>query len=347
LKREPKGEPKGEPIGEPQSEGHRDREYPQKIIELAKDSGFSRHVISHFADIYPNEVELLISRFRRGEIPSIRVNTLKQPPKNLIEMLKEKNILLRKSRWLDYAYDVVSDEGALLGHSHEYLKGYYYIQSLSSMIPAHILCPQPGESVLDMCAAPGSKTTQLAQLMKNEGTILAVDSDKDRVDALYSNLRRCGVQNTTIMIRNAVEFKDDKLIFDKILLDAPCSGSGTFFGKQPGKQAPNDDFLVALTKLQKDLLRAGLRALKKGGLLVYSTCSLYPEENELVVNEVLKSKQSGVYELIEPWDSIGLPGLIEYKGKSISEEMLKTRRITPHDHDTEGFFYAVFRRVKE
>ena len=323
------------------------QEYTQRVIDLAKDSGFSRHVIAHFADVYPNEVELLISRFRRGEIPSIRVNTLKRAPKDLIELLRNKKITLRKSRWLDYAYDVIEDEASLIGHSHEYLKGYYYIQSLASMIPAHILAPQPNESVLDICAAPGSKTTQLAMLMNDQGTILAVDSDKDRLDALHSNLKRCGVQNTTTMLRNAVEFKDDKLMFDKVLLDAPCSGSGTFFGKEPGKQAPNSEYLIPIIKTQKDLLRAGLRTLKKGGILVYSTCSLYPEENELVIYEVLKSKQSGTYELIEPWDSIGLPGMIEYKGQSLSEEMLKTRRITPHDHDTEGFFYAVFRRVKE
>jgi NOL1/NOP2/sun family putative RNA methylase len=323
------------------------QEYSDKIINLAKDSGFSRNVIAHFADIYPNEYEMLISRFRRGEISSIRINTLKTSADEVISRLKDKQIVLRKSKWIDYAYDIISDEASLIGHSHEYLKGYYYIQSLSSMIPAHILSPQPGEDVLDMCASPGSKTTQMAMLMNNSGSILAVDNDRDRMEALHSNLKRCGVQNTVVMVRDATKFKKDKLVFNKVLLDAPCSGSGTFFGKQPQKQAPNNDYLVGLSKIQKDLLRAGLRSLKKGGILVYSTCSLFPEENELVINEVIQSKQSGTYELIEPWDTIGLPGLIEYKGQSLSEEMLKTRRITPHDHDTEGFFYAVFQRVNK
>jgi NOL1/NOP2/sun family putative RNA methylase len=321
-------------------------EYSDKIKEVAKDSGFSKHMISHYADVFPEEYEKLISRFRRGEIPCLRANTIKIGKEKIPEILKDREIMVRKAKWLDYAFDVVVDEQNLIGHTHEYLKGYYYLQSLSSMIPAHILAPQPGDSVLDMCAAPGSKTTQIAMLMENKGNLVASDFDETRLSALNSNLRRCGITNTISIVKDATQFKKEKLMFDKVLLDVPCSGSGTFFGKQAGKQYPNNDYLAPLTKLQADLLRSGLRTLKKGGILVYSTCSLFPEENELIINSVIQEKNTETYELIEPWDNIGFPGMIEYKGVPISEEMLKTRRITPHDHDTEGFFYAVFRRNK-
>ncbi len=317
-----------------------------QILKLGQSYGYSDNVVEHLADVYPDSVEQLIRAFQRPAPQIIRTNTLKITPEDLKERLMKKGCSLRETKWVDYGFWVVESPTSM-GATHEYLKGYYSLQSLSSMIPVHLLAPHKDETVLDMCAAPGSKTTQIAMLMENQGQLVAVDNDENRIVALTSNLERSGVKNTIVLQEDAKTLKDKKLVFDKILLDAPCSGIGRVWKSPIPRKHPDRAYLKPLMEEQVKLLQAGLRCLKKGGILVYSTCSLYPEENEEIIQYVLSKKQN--VELLDPWDSgIGIYGRPEYKGKKYpSEIMLKTRRITPHEHDSEGFFIAMFQRKND
>ncbi len=215
-----------------------------------------------------------------------------------------------------------------------YEEGYFYVQSLSSMIPAVVLDPKPGEKILDLCAAPGSKTTQMAAMMENAGEIVANEPNPIRAQKLNANLLKQGVTNTTIICvkGEALSVKHDNY-FDKVLVDVPCSGEGrihtydpeTFRGWSLGK-------IERCAIIQKELLVAAVLAVKKGGIIVYSTCTLEPEENERVVEKVLQ--KAGGYLTLEEIKIGGLGGVEGYKG------MLK---VWP-DKIMEGFFVAKMRK---
>lgn len=266
----------------------------------------------------------------------LRVNTLKIIEKELIERLENEKVKLRKVEFLDYGYSYQSSFS--LGATPEYLMGYYYLQEAASQIPVQILNPKENETVLDMAAAPGSKTTQIAQYMNNKGTLVAVDSNISRITALRNNIERCGVTNTIIYQKDARFIKDFGIQFDKVLLDAPCSGNfitdPEWFGKR------TIESISERAELQKELLKAAISVTKKNGFIVYSTCSLEPEENEFVVDWVLSK---GV-EIVETGLEIGSPGLTSAFGKTLNKDVAKTRRFWPHKTNTQGFFIALLKK---
>ncbi|MGV8171582.1 MAG: NOL1/NOP2/sun family putative RNA methylase [Candidatus Woesearchaeota archaeon] len=266
--------------------------------------------------------------------PSLRINTLKTSENEIVSRLKTLGVKLDKISYTDYGY--YYDTKFSLGATSEYLQGQYYIQEAASQLPSQVLAPKPEDTVLDMCAAPGSKTTQIAQYMKNEGTIVALDSDPRRLFALRNNLERCGVTNTILYKKDSRFVFDLGLQFDKILLDAPCSGNYVieeeFFIKK------SVDGIRERARLQKELLKAAIRALKKGGTLVYSTCSLEPEEDEMNIDWVL-SKYPEI-KLEETGLAIGDEGLIKVFDKKLNPEIKKCRRFWPTKTGTEGFFIA-------
>lgn len=229
--------------------------------------------------------EMLGSRFKefleasRKPLPKyIRVNTLRIKPKELRKRLEEKGFELKKV--MDYCF-LVKEAPISIGATTEYLLGYYFLQDYSSLFPAINLNPKPGEVVWDMCAAPGGKTTHLAQLMKNQGVIVATDVRK--VKSLWYNVMRMGVTNVIIYQRDAREVKYK---FDKILLDAPCTGTG-ILRRDPTRARVKLRDIRRASSLQKELMKTAYENLKEGGTLVYSTCSLEPEENEEVVEYAL------------------------------------------------------------
>jgi len=265
---------------------------------------------------------------------SLRINTLKIDEDELVLRLKKLGVKLTKIYYVDYGYYYESDFS--LGAISEYLQGYYYLQEAASQLPPQVLNPKHEEIVLDMCAAPGSKTTEIAQYMQNKGTLVALDSDPRRLFALKNNIERCGVTNTMLYKKDSRFVFDLGLQFDKILLDAPCSGNYAieedFFIKK------SVDGIRERSRLQKELLKSAVKVLKKGGTLVYSTCSLEPEENEMNVDWLLEK-----YHDIKLEDSglkIGDPGLTEVFGKKLNPEISKCRRFWPTKTDTEGFFIA-------
>ncbi|MFH1823555.1 MAG: RsmB/NOP family class I SAM-dependent RNA methyltransferase [archaeon] len=264
----------------------------------------------------------------------IRVNTLKITPEDLKKRLKWKISTIK-----DFPEAIVIEtiyEPGALGKSLEHQTGLYYVQELSSMMSPLALDPKPGETVLDLCAAPGSKTTQMAAMMKNKGLLIANDPQMNRLRALSTNLERCGVTNTIITRMNGATLCEKlakrNMFFDKILLDAPCSGEGVMRSDPNVCTMWNPNMIKKIAGLQKKLMASALKCLKKGGILVYSTCTLEIEENEGVVQFALDKFPVELVEFKLPIKTRG--------GFGIS----KVKRIWPQDNDTEGFFVAKLRK---
>ncbi|MEM4259822.1 MAG: RsmB/NOP family class I SAM-dependent RNA methyltransferase [Candidatus Woesearchaeota archaeon] len=265
---------------------------------------------------------------------SLRVNTLKISEQELVKRLTAKGAILTKIPFLDNGYYYESNFS--LGATPEYLLGYYYLQEIASQLPAIVFDPKPGERILDMCAAPGSKTTQIAQLMQNKGVIIALDKKGERLPSLRNNIERCGVTNIIIYKKDARFASDLKILFDRILLDAPCSGN--FANEKDWFKLRDIAGIKQNTKVQKELLKEAVKCLKPNGVLVYSTCTLEPEENEMNIHWLLNKYSNIKLEKINI--KIGDPGLISVFGENLNPEIKKCRRLWPHKTGTQAFFIA-------
>ena len=275
---------------------------------------------------------------------SIRINTLKISIKELKEML-EKNWALeqipwcREGFWIEHRQKERRDIGNLIEHS----LGYFYLQEAASMIPPIVLEPKPHEIVLDIAASPGSKTTQIAQYMENKGILISNDYTIDRMKPLSINLQRCGVSNSIMTLMEGQWFRISGIEFARILVDAPCSGTGTIRKSLKTLRIWNPDMVRRLSITQKQLIETGFNLLKDNGTLVYSTCSLEPEENEEVVDFLLKKYENAKLEEVK-LNLKRSPAILEFGDKKYSDEIKKCLRIWPQDNDTEGFFVAKIRK---
>ncbi|MEM7819100.1 MAG: RsmB/NOP family class I SAM-dependent RNA methyltransferase [Candidatus Aenigmatarchaeota archaeon] len=268
---------------------------------------------------------------------SIRVNTIKISVKDFKRKVEEKGWKLKGFDWYDEGFYVEANEN--ISKTIEHQIGYFFIQNASSMVPPLVLDPKKDEIILDLCAAPGAKTTQLAQIMENTGVIIANDVKVKRIRALKGNLQRMGVVNTVITIMDGGKFWKTGLKFEKILLDVPCSGSGSLNPRvfqQIGKYTLN-----YLKKIQKRLLISASKCLKKDGILVYSTCSLEPEENEEIIDFAIKKLGLETEEIkIKGLEYI--EGLRSWNGNVFSEGVKRAIRIIPKEK--EGFFICKLRK---
>jgi NOL1/NOP2/sun family putative RNA methylase len=253
---------------------------------------------------------------------SIRVNTIKISINDLKKRL-EKNWNLKQipwckeGFWIEHKKKERRDIGNLIEHS----LGYFYTQEAASMIPPLALNPKPGEIVLDMCASPGSKATQIAQYMENKGVLIANDYTIDRMKPLTINLQRCGISNTVITLMEGRFFKNSNLKFDKILLDAPCSGTGTIRKSLKTLKIWNPDMVRRLAGTQRQLIDTAFSILKENGTLVYSTCSLEPEENEAVIDFLLDKHQNAKIEKIELKGLKRSKPILEFEDKKYNEKI--------------------------
>src|SRR3989344_4102213 len=275
---------------------------------------------------------------------SIRVNTLKITIKELKERIEKDWALeqipwCREGFWIEHAKKERRDVGNLIEHS----LGYFYLQEAASMIPPIILEPKPHEIVLDIAAAPGSKTTQIAQYMENTGILIANDYTIDRMKPLAINLQKCGVTNAIITLMEGQRFKRSGLLFDRILVDAPCSGTGTIRKSLKTLNIWNPDMIRRLSITQKQLAETAFDLLKPGGTMVYSTCSLEPEEDEGVADFLVSKYENEKVEEIK-LDIKRSPCVTEFDGKIYSDEVKKCLRIWPQDNDTEGFFVCKIKK---
>src|SRR3989338_8784261 len=275
---------------------------------------------------------------------SIRVNTLKISIKELKERLEKKWNLeqvpwCREGFWIEHGKKERRDVGNLIEHS----LGYFYLQEAASMIPPIVLEPKPDDIVLDVAASPGSKTTQIAQYMQNKGILIANDYTYERMKPLSINLQRCGVTNAIITLMEGQWFKKSGIEFDKVLVDAPCSGTGTIRKSLKTIGIWNPDMVRRLSTTQKQLIETGFNILKENGTLVYSTCSLEPEENEEVVDFLINKYENAKLEEIKLNLMRSAP-VLEFDKKKYNEKVKNCLRIWPQDKDTEGFFIAKIRK---
>jgi NOL1/NOP2/sun family putative RNA methylase len=266
---------------------------------------------------------------------SARINTLKIEREKLLERLEEEGVSFRSFEWYPLGLKLdIESPGKLL----ENQLGYIHIQEELSMVPPLVLDPHPGERILDLCASPGSKTTQISQMMENQGLVIANEPSLARVAPLRSNCERLGVLNAAVTRYDGRNFPRGP--FDRVLVDAPCSSEGRE-RRGPGVLARcSRERSLDLGVLQLSLLKNALRLTKPGGVVVYSTCTYAPEENELVVQEVLEDAEDLRLEKVCIPGLQECPGITEWNGKRLNDALSCTARYYPHINDTGGFYVA-------
>lgn len=279
---------------------------------------------------YGEEISTKIENGYKAQRPvTLRVNNLKTSLEKAKEKLDEAQIEYETISWYEKALIIKNVREEEIRKLEIYENGEIYLQSLSSMLPPIILEPKAGENILDMTAAPGGKTTEIAALTENKAYITACEKNKIRAERLKFNLQKQGVKSANIMVEDARKLSD-YFSFDKILLDAPCSGSGTenIFDKNFSKE-----LVERSVKFQEELLSKALKILKPGGEMVYSTCSILKQENEKVLERVL-SKRNAQIEPITVQDIEVLPSKIA-----------GTITVCPTEN-YEGFFVAKIKKLR-
>jgi NOL1/NOP2/sun family putative RNA methylase len=303
---------------------------------LSAKYGYDEWLIGRFLQYVP-DIKDFLAKMEKTPIRYIRVNTLKTSIQDLVLRLKSKGFEFKGTSIPEVL--AVKKASLSLGATTEYLLGHYYIQDLSSCIAVEALDIKPNQIVLDMAAAPGGKTTYMAQRMHNTGIIIAMEPNSRRARAMSFNLTRCGVYNTCILKTNAVQADKFEIKFDRVLLDAPCSCEGVIARDPTRKRSHKPVDVEYCSKLQENMIESAVNLVKPGGILVYSTCSFAPEENEMVVDRILKDSGRVRVEPI-PY---GINGLRKFGDLSFADAMINTRRLYPHLHDTTGFFIAKLR----
>jgi len=268
---------------------------------------------------------------------AIRVNTLKISVQKLKSRLS--NWKLEQVPWCSEGFWIKGERWDI-GNILEHQLGYFYVQEAASMIPPVVLDPKEYEIILDRAAAPGSKTTQIAQYMKNTGLLIANDVDGKRLKILGANLSKMGVLNAVITKMQQIK----GIEFDRILVDAPCSGTGTIMKSLKTVNMWNPKSISKLSRLQKMLVASSFEVLKVGGVMVYSTCTMEPQEDEGVVDFLIRKFPNAKLEKIYLNIKKSSP-ITEFEGEIYSDEVNKCLRIWPQDNNTEGFFVAKIKKT--
>ncbi len=297
--------------------------------------------IERLQSIFPTALHTaLIATFALEKSVCFRLNTLKTSEPAFLQAAELLGLSIEKINAYPNTYLIPADQKSLLTHSNLFTDGHCYVQNLSSMVPVFLLAPNKHERILDMAAAPGSKTTQIAVSMENQGWISAVEINKSRFFKLKANLKTQGIENVhTYLMDGGDVWKKCPEQFDKILLDAPCSSESRFNQNSPESFAYwSEKKIREMVKKQKRLIFSAFLSLKPGGHLIYSTCSFAPEENELVLHYLLR-KFDGNAQL----EAISLPfentqpGFTSWKNKALNETIHHAVRILPNDI-MDGFF---------
>lgn len=301
---------------------------------------------AHLQKVFGDELETFLNHPPTSEF--IRVNTLRATPEAVIRELGQAGFELEPVAGLPDALRILRmpyDPTQRLHH----FAGWYVKQSLASQLPVRFLDAQPGHTIIDLCAAPGSKTTQIAAAMQNQGCLYANDIAGKRMTPLAARLDGMLVSHA-VLYNTAAEKLTQILppIFDRILADVPCSGLGLAesIGENRARYDHAKDPSTQYSQQYRILLTA-CRLLKVGGRIVYSTCSLNPDENESVVHEIISRYP---FRLVEMPAIEGIhfrPGLTSYDGRTFDESLVRTRRVTPWENDTQGFYVAVLEKTGE
>lgn len=283
-----------------------------------------------------NAINKILDGYYVKRKTTFRANILKTTVQNIENELKANNIKYQKLNWYNDGFIIENADENDIRNLDIYKNGEIYMQSLSSMIPALILDPKKSENILDMAAAPGGKTLQIATISNNESFITACEKNKIRCDRLKYNLEKQGVRSVNVMNIDSRKL-DDFFSFDKILLDAPCSGSGTLhFENESQNFVKNftEELIKRSVKFQQQLLKKAIKILKKNGEMVYSTCSILFEENEQIIEKYVKN---GIIEIV-PIDFDKYSDI-----PKLPTKIAGTMCVCP-DEFYEGFFVAKFRK---
>jgi len=284
---------------------------------------FPEWFIRRMRNLLGEEAENLLESLNETPPTSIRVNLLKTEVKDVEKYLWKKNVRFERSKRVETIIRILDP------FNPEWLfnKGWAIPQEEASALASLLLSPKPGEVIVDMAAAPGGKTAHMAELMKNRGKIYAFDVDKRRVTRMQEILRRTGVRIAEVITGDARRAPEFGIKANKVLLDAPCTSDGTIAKNPELRWRLKEKNISKVVQLQKELMESAWKVLKPEGKLLYSTCSMLPEENEEVVSWFLKEHHDAeLIPLRGPYDEGLLPG---------------TMRAWPHRHKTLGFFYAL------
>ena len=275
----------------------------------------------------------ILEGFAKKRKVTFRVNTLKATAEEIETVLKKENIEFEKVIWSNEAFIIKNAREEDIQRLDIYEEGKIYLQSLSSMLPPIVLKPEEGNDILDMAAAPGGKTTQMAALSNNKAHITACEMNNIRIEKLKYNVEKQGASCVYIMPKDSRQI-DDFFSFDQILLDSPCSGSGTLETDNINTEKYFTPKLVEKsTKSQYALLKKALKILKPGHEMVYSTCSILKEENENIVTKVLREVKAEV-----------VP--IDFEGIDVLPVSLDGTICVMPTEKYEGFYIAKIRRLK-
>ncbi|KAM0475279.1 hypothetical protein ACHAPX_007033 [Trichoderma viride] len=330
-------------------DGRSRAEYTAQLLkDICAYYGYSPYLAEKLFNLFtPREA---FAFFEANEMPRpvvIRTNTLRTHRRDLAQALINRGVTLEPvGKWSKVGLQIF-EANVPLGATPEYLAGHYIIQAAASFLPVMALSPQPNERVLDMASAPGGKTTYCSAMMNNTGIVFANDPNKQRAKGLIGNVARLGVRNVIVCSYDGREFPRVMGGFDRVLLDAPCSGTGVI-SKDPSVKTNKDekDF-ISLPHMQKQLLLSAIdsvnHASETGGFLVYSTCSVTIEENESVVAYALSRRPN--VKLVDAGIPFGKEGFTSYMGKNFHPSLKLTRRFYPHAHNIDGFFVAKFQKI--
>ncbi|XP_043117214.1 probable 28S rRNA (cytosine(4447)-C(5))-methyltransferase [Puntigrus tetrazona] len=335
-------------FAEKKEEGKERSEYLSLLrSDLCTYYSYNEFLVSKLMDLFP--LSELIDFLEANEIQrpvTIRTNTLKARRRDLAQALINRGVNLDPlGKWSKVGL-VIYDSSVPIGATPEYLAGQYMLQGASSFLPVMALAPQEGESVLDMSAAPGGKTTYMAQLMRNTGMIVANDANADRLKSVVGNIHRLGVTNAVICNYDGRQFPKVMGGFDRVLLDAPCSGTGVI-SKDPGVKTSKDEAdILRSAHLQKELIVSAIDSVNAdsptGGYVVYCTCSIMVEENEWVVDYALKKRN---VKLVPTGLDFGNEGFTRFKERRFHPSLKLSRRFYPHSHNMDGFFVAKLKKL--
>jgi NOL1/NOP2/sun family putative RNA methylase len=273
-------------------------------------------------------------------LPSVvRVNGIKSTPDRVRRAFDEAGVGYEVVDWYDGLFRLADDVSP--GNTWPFVHGWVYGQEEVSAIPALALDPEPGERVFDPCAAPGSKTTQLAALMADRGLLVANDNDLGRLSALRANAERCGVTNVVVTNTDARNYSLTRVggePFDRTLVDVPCSCEGTVRKNPDALTNWSMDHVEGIAGVQTSILGRAIEVTREGGTVVYSTCTFAPEENEAVVQHALEECDCDVVDFEFALEHA--PGVTEWQGETYDDAVRQAKRVYPHHNDTGGFFCA-------
>lgn len=328
-------------------EGRSRYEYTDLLLkDLCIYYSYNEFLMEVLLQIFP--VQELVEFLEASEVArpvTIRTNSLKTRRRDLAQALINRGVNLDPvGKWSKVGL-VVYSSTVPIGATPEYLAGHYILQGASSFLPVMALAPQENERILDMCAAPGGKASHIAAIMKNTGTLFANDANKERTKAIVGNFHRLGVVNSIITNHDGREFPDVMKGFDRVLLDAPCTGTGVIAKDPSVKTTKDQKDIQRCFNIQRQLLLAAIDCCSakssSGGYIVYSTCSILPEENEWVVNYALKRRN---VKLVPTGLDFGTEGFVKYRHHRFHPSLKLTRRFYPHTHNMDGFFVAKLKK---